>query len=573
MTDQMDQMPPPPPPPGLRANISQDDFAPNAAIMNAWFQRVRLWLSGMQYNGARDMYAVLGYTRFLQQHDYVARYIRQDITQRIINQPVYSTWADAPQIIADPEFQAAWHEMTNPTLSGINVWQQIIRLDKLAGLGQFAVLLFGFEGQGEDLSQPVRPPRRLNGNGNGSYGNGNGAGRKLLYLQPYAEAAVRVRKYDEDRSSPRFGLPLSYNIAPGRFRPEMRTGNAGFTYTSEAGRGMFEAHYTRVLHVAEGLLEDPVYGRSRLEVVTNLLDDMLKICGGSAEAFWLLANRGMQVDVDKEMDLSPEDAMNLQQEVEDYQHEIRRFIRTRGVKLNPLASKMTDPQGPFNVCLSLLSAATGIPQSILTGSARGEQVSQQDRAAWSERIAERVAEYAEPCILAPFIRTCVNGGVLPEPKQLEISWPEAFKLSPLERSQTSAQMARSAANLGKSQKFAQDTGNKKPLFTDQEARRMVSFENRMPVFERSVGGTGSLPGPDATGSAATPGTTNGTTNGKGMDRKDSPAKARRSPTQVGRQGFGNSPPSASGGSLDTGGSPGTPGANPDPMFGTGEQEG
>src|SRR6516162_1488671 len=317
---------------GLRTNISVDDFSPNPAIMNAWFNRVRLWLSGMQYGGGRDLYAVLGYTRFLQQHDYVARYVRQDITQRIVNQPVYSTWAEPPTIKADPTFQAAWDYISSPTMSGINLWQAIIRLDKLAGLGQFAALLLGFEGSGEDLSQPIR-----NGNGNGS--NGRFQQRRLLYLQPYAEAAVRVRAYDEDRTSPRYGLPISYNFAPGRFRPEMRTGNAGFTYTSEAGRTQFEVHHTRVLHVAEGLLEDPVYGRSRLEHVTNLLDDLLKISGGCAEAYWLLANRGMQIDVDKEMDLSPEDAQNLQQEVEDYQHEIRRFIRTRGVKLNPLIGK------------------------------------------------------------------------------------------------------------------------------------------------------------------------------------------------------------------------------------------
>lgn len=35
------------------------------------------------------------------------------------------------------------------------------------------------------------------------------------------------------------------------------------------------------------------------------------------------------------------------------------------------------------------------------------------------------------------------------PKQLAIQWPDQFKMNPLERAQTSAQMARSAANLAK----------------------------------------------------------------------------------------------------------------------------
>jgi Protein of unknown function (DUF1073) len=506
--------------PALRANLNQDDLT-NQNVLSNLMQRVRLWLTGMQYGGARDMYAVLGYYRTLQQQDYVGRYLRQDIAKRIIDQPVLSTWADPPEIQADPAFMTAWQNLTNPIESGPAIWQSLMRLDKLAGLGQFAGLVFGFD-DGQNLSTPVRQQ----------------SGRKILYLQPYAETAVRVKSYDENKASPRFGLPVIYTVAPGRFRPELRTGNAGFTYTSETGRRQFDCHYSRFLHVAEGLLEDSVYGRSRLEAVNNLLDDVLKISGGGAEAFWLLANRGMQVDVDKEMDLSPEDQQMLQKEIEDYQHEMRRFIRTRGVTINPLATQANDPTGQFGVALSLLSATTGQPQSILTGSARGEQVSQQDRAAWSERVSERVAEYAEPIILRPFIYTCVNAGVLPKPKSLVISWPDAFKLSPLEKSQTSAQMARSAANLTKSQANTPEDGA--PLFTNQEARKIVSFGKKMPVFE----------GDQANASGV------GNANNTSLE-----------------------PDQSSDGSVETsgsdpsGGSPAMPGAQPDPMFGTGEQEG
>lgn len=476
--------------------MNNDDFnTNNQNMMLAWISRVRIWLAGMQYGGARDLYAVLGYTRTLQQGDFAARYVRQDIAKRIVDQPVLSLWADPPELSCDPGFMNAWQSLCDPQQSGVYIWQQIIRLDKLAGLGQFAGLVFGFD-DGQPLNMPVVP----------------GASRKILYLQPYAEQAIRVTQYEKDSSSPRFGLPTQYTITPGRFRPELRTGNAGFSYSSETGRPQFTVHWSRFLQVADGLLEDPVYGRSRLEVVTNLLDDILKIAGGGAEAFWLGANRGMQADVDKEMELEPQDAQQLQSEIEDYQHEIRRFIRTRGVKLTPLTGDPADPTGQFAVALSLLSAATGLPQSILTGSARGENVSQQDRAAWSERVSERATEYGEPVILRPFIQTCIGAGALPKPKALlQVTWPEAFKLSPLERSQTSAQMARSAANLSKAQDFS-NSNKVPPLFTSQEARRMVSFGNRMPVFEKTT------------------------------------------PAEAG------------------GASPATPGAQPDPMMGTGEEE-
>lgn len=459
--------------------MNNDDFDPNSTLISSWLQRVRIWMAGLQYGGARDLYAVLGYSRTIQQSDYAARYLRQDIAKRIIDQPVLSTWADSPEILSDANFMAAWKNLTTPGANTPKVWQSIIRLDRLAGLGQFAGLVFGFD-DGQDLSQPITKKD----------------GRKLLYLQPYAEQALKVKTYDTNKASPRFGLPVIYTVSPGRFRPEIRTGNAGFTWSSESGRPQFDCHFSRFLHVAEGLLEDSVYGRSRLEVVTNLLDDLIKIQGGGAEAFWLLANRGMQVDVDKEMELSPEEGQRLQQEVEDYQNEIRRIIRTRGVKINPLASDGADPASAFANTVALLSAATGIPQSILIGSAKSALITQQDRQAWSERVSERRTEYAEPVVLRPFIDVLVNAGALPTPTQgLEVDWPEAFSLSPLERAQTSAQMARSAANLTKSQANTPEGGS--PLFSNEEARRMVSFDKRIPVFQRTTG--------SETGSPATPG--------------------------------------------------------------------
>jgi hypothetical protein len=245
-----------------------------------------------------------------------------------------------------------------------------------------------------------------------------------------------------------------------------------------------------MLLVAEDLLEDNVFGRSRLECVYNLLDDIMKVAGGGAEVWWLVANRGIQVDVDKEMELDEDDEANLTKEFEEWQNELRRIVRTRGVSVKPLAGNPADPTGQFNVLINLVSAATGIPKLILMGSSTSSMSSQQDRASWAERIGERATEYAEPVVFRPYLRKLISAGVLPQPKGvLVINWPEAFKLSPLERGQTSAQMARSAANLEKNDAMngATDSqGNPKPrspLFSRAEKRRIVSFGSRVPIFE------------------------------------------------------------------------------------------
>lgn len=439
-------------------------MADSATILGQLFQRAKLWMAGLQFGGRRDLYQLFGYQRNPLHLDYVARYLRQDIAKRVIDAPVLATWADPPIIDGGDAFNTAWAQVSEDL--ELKIWQKIIRVDKLAGLGAYSGMVIGFDDGAVDLSRPVTKAS------------------KVIYLQPYAQAAINVKAFDTNPNSPRYGLPVVYTITPGRFSADVRVGNITGVYTSEQGRPPFAVHYTRFLHAAEGLLEDNVYGRSRMEVVINLLDDLLKVAGGSAETFWMVANRGMQVDVDKDMDLDETAAASLTSEIEEYQHELRRFIRTRGVKINPLGADQVDPRGVFDVLLSLVAAATGIPKLVLIGSSTGTLSSQQDRGNWSDRISERVQEYAEP-LLIQFIALLINAKVLPDPQSFSIDWPEAFKMNPLERAQTSAQMARSAANLTKTMTLLQTDAStpQQPLFSRDEMRRIVGFGKRMPVFD------------------------------------------------------------------------------------------
>lgn len=474
----------------------------NNALLASLFQRARLWMAGLQFSGRRDLYQIFGWQRYPLHLDYVARYIRQDIAKRVIDAPVLATWSDAPNVDGGQTFNDAWKAVT--TDMQIAFWAKVIRLDKLAGLGAMAGLVIGFDDGSSSLEAPVRPAA-------------NGNGRKVLYLQPYAEACISVTEYNKDPKSPRYGLPEIYTIQPGRFSAEIRVGSIQGLFTSEVGRPPFKVHYSRFLCIAENLLEDNVYGRSRMEVVTNVLDDIMKVAGGSAETFWMIANRGMQVDVDKEMDLDANAEQSLTQEIEEYQHELRRFIRTRGVQIKELGANNVDPRGVFEVLLALVSAATGIPKLVLIGSSTGTLSSQQDRGNWSDRVAERVTEYAEPTVLVPFIALLINAGVLPQPVDFSVTWPEAFKMNPLERAQTSAQMARSAANLTKTMSLLAPktpdvvdpaTGKvtpgqpipQEPLFSRDEMRNIVGFGKRMPVFDS---GDGSAPASTITTSADT----------------------------------------------------------------------
>jgi len=185
----------------------------------------------------------------------------------------------------------------------------------------------------------------------------------------------------------------------------------------------------------------------------------------------------MQVDVDKEMELLEADAQALEEEIEEYIHNLRRVIRTKGVTVNSLGSDVADPRGTFSVLTSLLSGATGIPQRILFGSEAGQLASEQDRANWAARIEERRVLFAEPMILNPFVKMMVAATVLPAPTSLVWKWPDAFKMSPLERAQAAAQKARTLANTAKALEATD------PVITKEEARSMIGLDEVNPIFD------------------------------------------------------------------------------------------
>ena len=185
--------------------------------------------------------------------------------------------------------------------------------------------------------------------------------------------------------------------------------------------------------------------------------------------FWLSGNRGLHADIDKEMDIDPADAAALSDEIEEWQHQLRRVIRTRGVKLNDLGGTVPNPKEIFEIIMSLLSGTTGIPRRILLGSEAGQLASEQDRANWAERIEERRVLHVNPHILDPTLELLQGVQLLPE-GDVEWDWPSAFIQNPLEQGQTMAQIARAVGNLSR------QTGGSTPmqLLSERECREVIA---------------------------------------------------------------------------------------------------
>jgi thioredoxin reductase/pterin-4a-carbinolamine dehydratase/2'-5' RNA ligase len=409
-----------------------------AAASSILLERLQfLRQAGISFGGARDLYNILGYDRDISNKQHRDRYARGGIAGRIVDAMPNATWRGGWELIEDEdpkvstEFEKAWVDLEKR----LKIGAVLRRVDILAGLSQYAVLLIGSKQSGELDSELKK-----------------GKPEDLIYLTPFSggggpilghnrspviDADATIDSFVTDPRDPRFGLPAFYRLK----RIDIMTPDF-----------MRPVHWSRVIHIAEGVLDDEVYGAPALERCWNLLDDLDKVTGGGAEAFWLRANQGIQLDVDREMQLSPEEKTNLQTQADEYQHQIRRMLRTRGVTVTPLGSDVANFGNPADAILTQIAGAKAIPKRILTGSEMGELASSQDRDNWKDQVNGRQTGYAGPYIVRPLVDRLIAYGYLPEPRKgpdaYEVKWSQIQVLTEAEKSEGASKWAATKTDEG-----------------------------------------------------------------------------------------------------------------------------
>lgn len=413
------------------------------------------------YGGDRDYQVVLGYTD-PEVEDYRLRYKRQDIAKRIVELPCTDTWKLPPKISEDDneetEFVKAWQVL----VTRLKVWNILTRADILSGIGHYGVIMVGIKGADKDLSQPVE----------------QGKAQKILYLCPYSEQHATITQWNKDVNSKRYKQPEMYSIV---------------TSTEDSkdfpGGGTLRVHYTRIVHLAEGKRESETFGTPRLEIVYNQLDNDMKVVGGGSEATWLNMRPGLAISPKEgyDMDTSMDATNDFLAEIERYLHDQAHVLRLTGMEAQQIGTPVVMEIGDISdVIISRISAATGIPQGKLKGSAAGELASaEQDDKRWAGDISSRQTNYAEPEILRRFIDKMVWYGVLPTPangydigelvpgKQIR-KWPSIIEQSEEEKAETRLKWAQAAKTL------ADPVTGKLPVVLDESREALGLPEAELP---------------------------------------------------------------------------------------------
>lgn len=358
---------------------------------------------GKSFSGDRDLYTALGYTVNPTYENYLARYKRQDIARAIVDAPVRACWRDKPDITESEEDTTKFEEEWVKLVDSRFIYHFMSRCDRLCSIGQYAILLLGFD-DSADLQEEV------------------GSAKKLLYLMPYGEDAATIHKWDENSKSERYGKVSEYSI-------NISVGDGLKTLNKKV-------HWSRVIHVSLNNLSSDVYGLPVLEPILNRLQDIELLAGGSAEMFWRGAFPGLSLKVDDEAVLGKQSEDELEKELQNYLHGLQRYLRLQGINVEAIEQQIADPSPNINILIDLIAAAARIPKRVLMGSERGELASTQDEKIWAKTIDERRQEHCEAMIIRPTIDRLIKVGVLPEPsKGYTVDWPDILTSSDKEKAE------------------------------------------------------------------------------------------------------------------------------------------
>lgn len=369
---------------------------------------------GKSFGGKRDIYEALGYPQTLTYEDYFAKYTRSDVAARIIEAPVNGVWEKKPEIVEDVEADTEFEKDIQEIIKKKQLFHYLRRTDLLSCIGEYAVLLLGVD-DGLELHEPMV------------------TAKELLYIQPYSETSAEIVAWDKNTNSPRYGLPESYRLKiaePGKVD----------SYQTK------EVHHSRVVHVAQGLLESNVFGQPKLERIFNRLLNLELIVGGSAEMFWQGAFPGLQFNADADMNMS-QTATDMKEKIDEYVHGLKRYLTTQGLEVNKLSAEVANPQAHVDVQLQMICIATGIPKRILEGSERGELASSQDGKNWNDRLDSRRRDETEPTILRPVIDKLIAAGIITPPAggEYTVNWPDYNVASPKEKAEVGKARTEAAA--------------------------------------------------------------------------------------------------------------------------------
>lgn len=383
-------------------------------LMNALLGR-KSWLERLSPGSVNkiDIDKEMGYPADISIYDMRTMYERFPISNRVVEVLPLETWRSNPTLVqGDPDeegpFEKAWADLTSNLLGssrfrnvrqGNPIWEVLKRLDIARGIGEYGILFFGVD-DGKPLDTPLVKKE----------------GMKLKFLRVFDQTCVDIVQWDEKPTSERYCHPEIYEI---EFSDPDGRQELGI------GSKKHRVHHSRVLHVADNILSNELFGLPRQKPVWNRICDLRMLYGGSAMMLWKGGFPGISIETHPSLGiptLDEEEKSALSKAIDNYQNGLQRYLALQGMAARSLSPQVADPSKHIEVQIDAICIEIPIPKRIFMGSERGELSSAQDTDNWNSFVQGRQNNNATPTLVVPFVDKLISIGVLPEPDEYDVEW-------------------------------------------------------------------------------------------------------------------------------------------------------
>lgn len=367
-------------------------------------------------------------------------------------------WQGRPRIKRpDEDAVSDWEKGVDKLFKSIKAWTKLRDFDRRNMVGRYSALIYRVA-DGLPLDQPLK------------------RATKLVDIVPLYEDQIKPIRWETDQASPDFG-----KVTMWQYRSV--SSMAQFDTAGQPAQWQ-DVHPSRVQILAEGAVGNFYEGVPLLKAGFNHLVDLEKVSGGSAESFLKNSARSLVIKFDKEA--SPQvitqnadgsaSTKSVREVVEDQTRRLNKnqdaSIVLQGADASTLQTTFVDPTGAFHLAANLFAASVQIPFTILFGQQTGRLASDEDQKDMNARCESRQENELTPMV-EEFVMRMQAAGII-EAGDFEIEWPplgapgDAEKADVLGKLTTAMQQAFQA-------------GLAQPLFTGDELRNVVGFEEQDPL--------------------------------------------------------------------------------------------
>jgi len=335
---------------------------------------------------------------------------REPVANRVVFQvahDIFDNWFEVEEVAEkpNPDFDKAVQKALSD-LNAKSVFTQMAVFERLSG---WAVIVLGYVDYGRTLADPVSDPKEI---------------RNMAAYMGDLQVTVQTADIDKQPDSPRFGLPIYYTL------------NRGL------GQQQVKVHYSRVLHFATRLLDDPFKGLSTLEPIYDDLTVLRNVRWGMGQTMFRYGSGFPDIELQGATKRQLDEFEQSQQFKNLNARTYFLHNEKQKVEFKGLQGRALNPEPYYIPIMENISAGTSIPMAILRGVQAGALTgSGVDQEQYFKSVSDAQSRYE------PGLRELIDilmriGQISMQVEDYKIKWLGGFEINEIDKANIELNKAR-----------------------------------------------------------------------------------------------------------------------------------